>query len=239
MWDVTRRLGQVTGHATNRLAELLGGQTPVLLDGGMGTLLQDLGLEGGGAGELWNVERPDAIREVHEAYAEAGARILTTNTFGGTRPRLQMHGLEDRVHELNEAAATIARSVADAHGILVAGDLGPTGRADGAAGHHGRRPGDGVLRRGARGSRGRRDRCRPDRDHERPGRGRGRHGGGADGRPRAAGHRDDELRHQPAHDDGRPSRRRRRPARGGRSRRGRRELRTRPRRHGCDRGRPG
>ena len=127
MWDVTRRLGQVTGHATNRLAELLGGQTPVLLDGGMGTLLQDLGLEGGGAGELWNVERPDAIREVHEAYAEAGARILTTNTFGGTRPRLQMHGLEDRVHELNEAAATIARSVADAHGILVAGDLGPTG----------------------------------------------------------------------------------------------------------------
>jgi 5-methyltetrahydrofolate--homocysteine methyltransferase len=127
MWDVTRRLGQITGHATNRLAELLGGQTPVLLDGGMGTLLQDLGLAGGGAGELWNVERPDAIREVHEAYAEAGARILTTNTFGGTRPRLQMHGLEDRVHELNEAAATLARSVADARGILVAGDLGPTG----------------------------------------------------------------------------------------------------------------
>jgi 5-methyltetrahydrofolate--homocysteine methyltransferase len=117
----------MTGHATNRLAELLGGRTPVLLDGGMGTLLQDLGLAGGGAGELWNVERPDAIREVHEAYAEAGARILTTNTFGGTRPRLQMHGLEDRVHELNEAAATLARSVADARGILVAGDLGPTG----------------------------------------------------------------------------------------------------------------
>jgi len=113
----------------NRLAGLLGrdGTSPTLLDGGMGTLLQEQGLDDGGAGELWNVERPDVIRSLHEAYARAGARILTTNTFGGTRPRLQMHGLEDRVHELNEAAARIARSVADEHGILVAGDLGPTG----------------------------------------------------------------------------------------------------------------
>jgi 5-methyltetrahydrofolate--homocysteine methyltransferase len=67
------------------------------------------------------------VRECHEAYARAGARILTTNTFGGTRPRLQMHGLEDRVHELNLAGAALARSVADAHGVLVAGGLGPTG----------------------------------------------------------------------------------------------------------------
>ncbi|WP_203230999.1 homocysteine S-methyltransferase family protein [Nocardioides caldifontis] len=111
----------------NRLAALLGSGSPTLLDGGMGTLLQEQGLDDGGAGELWNVDRPDVIRSVHEAYARAGARLLTTNTFGGTRPRLQMHGLEDRVHELNEAAARIARSVADEHGILVAGDLGPTG----------------------------------------------------------------------------------------------------------------
>jgi 5-methyltetrahydrofolate--homocysteine methyltransferase len=111
----------------NRLAELLGSGSPTLLDGGMGTLLQEHGLDDGGSGELWNVERPDVIRSLHEAYARAGARILTTNTFGGTRPRLQMHQLEDRVHELNEAAARIARSVADACGILVAGDLGPTG----------------------------------------------------------------------------------------------------------------
>lgn len=111
----------------NRLAALIGTSTPILVDGGMGTLLQDRGLEGGGAGELWNVDRPEVVRDVHEAYAAAGARILTTNTFGGTRPRLQMHGLEDRVHELNEAAARLARSIADAHGILVAGNLGPTG----------------------------------------------------------------------------------------------------------------
>ena len=110
----------------NRLAELLGDGTAVL-DGGMGTLLQDRGLEDGGAGELWNVERPEVVREAHEQYAAAGARLLTTNTFGGTRPRLDMHGLGDRVHELNAAAARIAREVADEHGILVAGGLGPTG----------------------------------------------------------------------------------------------------------------
>jgi 5-methyltetrahydrofolate--homocysteine methyltransferase len=111
----------------NRLRELLGRDGPVLLDGGMGTLLQEHGLEGGGSGELWNAERPDVIAGLHEQYAEAGARILTTNTFGGTRPRLAMHGLEDRVHELNQAGAEIATSVARRHGILVAGDLGPTG----------------------------------------------------------------------------------------------------------------
>jgi 5-methyltetrahydrofolate--homocysteine methyltransferase len=115
----------------NRLTSLLDarglGRGPVLLDGAMGTLLQDRGLDDGGSGELWNVDRPEEVRASHEAYARAGARVLTTNTFGGSRPRLQMHGLEDRVHELNEAAARVARSAADEHGALVAGDLGPTG----------------------------------------------------------------------------------------------------------------
>jgi methionine synthase I (cobalamin-dependent) len=108
------------------LAELAAGG-PVVIDGGMGTLLQDRGLDDGGSGELWNVERPDVVRDAHRAYAEAGARILTTNTFGANRPRLDMHGLGDRVHELNEAGARLAREVADAQGVLVAGGLGPTG----------------------------------------------------------------------------------------------------------------
>ena len=105
----------------------LAGAGPVLLDGGMGTLLQDQGLDDGGSGELWNAERPDVVRDAHRAYAAAGARVLTTNTFGGTRPRLDMHGLGDRVHELNEAGARLAREVADEFGALVAGGLGPTG----------------------------------------------------------------------------------------------------------------
>jgi 5-methyltetrahydrofolate--homocysteine methyltransferase len=111
----------------NRLAARLGAQGPVLFDGGMGTLLQDAGLEDGAPGELWNLENRDAVRTAHAAYAEAGARLLTTNTFGGTRPRLEMHGLGDRVGEVNRTAAQIARSVADERGLLVAGDLGPTG----------------------------------------------------------------------------------------------------------------
>jgi 5-methyltetrahydrofolate--homocysteine methyltransferase len=106
---------------------MLGTGAPILLDGGMGTLLQDRGLADGAAGELWNVDRPSVVRDIHEAYATAGARVLTTNTFGGTHPRLLMHGLESRVHELNKAAAELARSVAQDHGVLVAGDLGPTG----------------------------------------------------------------------------------------------------------------
>jgi 5-methyltetrahydrofolate--homocysteine methyltransferase len=111
----------------NRLAALLGAQRPVLLDGGMGTLLQDAGLEDGEPGELWNLENRDAVRAAHAAYGAAGARLLTTNTFGGTRPRLAMHGLGDRIDEVNRTAAQIARSVADERGLLVAGDLGPTG----------------------------------------------------------------------------------------------------------------
>jgi len=111
----------------NRLAALLGANRPVLLDGAMGTLLQDSGLEDGAPGELWNLENPDAVRAAHAAYAEAGARLLTTNTFGGTRPRLDMHGLGDRIAEVNRTAAQLARSVADGRGLLVAGDLGPTG----------------------------------------------------------------------------------------------------------------
>ena len=111
----------------NRLAALLGADRPVLLDGGMGTLLQDSGLEDGEPGELWNLENPDAVRAAHAAYAQAGARLLTTNTFGGTRPRLDMHGLGDRAGDVNRTAAQLARSVADERGLLVAGDLGPTG----------------------------------------------------------------------------------------------------------------
>ncbi|MFZ2227279.1 MAG: homocysteine S-methyltransferase family protein [Candidatus Nanopelagicaceae bacterium] len=97
-------------------------------DGAMGTILQERGLDDGGAPELWNVEKPAEIEAVLEAYAAAGARFITTNTFGGTRGRLALHGLEARVEELNEAGALIARRVADRHpGTFVMGDIGPSG----------------------------------------------------------------------------------------------------------------
>ena len=101
---------------------------PLLGDGAMGTMLQDLGNSEGGAPELWNVEHVDVVEGVLEGYASSGSQLLTTNTFGGTRARLQMHGLEDRVEELNEAAAALARRVADRHpGTFVLGDIGPSG----------------------------------------------------------------------------------------------------------------
>lgn len=97
-------------------------------DGAMGTALQGAGLDDGGAPELWNVEHADVIERILTEYADAGAQLLTTNTFGGSRPRLQMHGLEDRVNELNQAAAQIARRVADGReNVFVMGDVGPSG----------------------------------------------------------------------------------------------------------------
>ena len=101
---------------------------PLLGDGSMGTMLQDLGNSEGGAPELWNVERADVVEAVLEGYAAAGSRLLTTNTFGGTRARLQMHDLDARVGELNQAAAELARRVADRYdGVFVLGDIGPSG----------------------------------------------------------------------------------------------------------------
>ncbi|CAB4685747.1 MAG: hypothetical protein F2652_07380 [Actinobacteria bacterium] len=97
-------------------------------DGAMGTMLQESGLDDGGAPELWNVEHPDRIEAVLEAYASAGANLITTNTFGGTAGRLAMHDLEDRLYELNKAGAEVARKVADRHpGCFVMGDVGPSG----------------------------------------------------------------------------------------------------------------
>lgn len=103
---------------------------PVLLaDGATGTNLFEMGLVSGDAPELWNDEHPDRIRALHQSFVDAGADIILTNTFGCNRRRLALHKAEDRTHELNEKAARIARSVADAadRPVVVAGSVGPTG----------------------------------------------------------------------------------------------------------------
>lgn len=114
----------------NKFEELLHSPGPVLLDGAMGTMLMDAGLEQGDPPEGWNVLHPDRVREVHRAYIKAGSRLLLTNSFGGTRFRLELHNLQDRVLELNQAAARIAHAEADAapHSIVVAGSMGPSGQ---------------------------------------------------------------------------------------------------------------
>ena len=83
----------------NKLEELLTTPGPVLLDGAMGTMLMDTGLEQGNPPEEWNVLHPERIREVHRKYIESGSRIILTNSFGGTRFRLKLHDLQDRAAE--------------------------------------------------------------------------------------------------------------------------------------------
>ena len=92
-------------------------------DGGYGTLLQGRGLPAGLSPELWGLREPDVIRSVHQDYLDAGADILTTNTFGGSRPKL---GLDADPYELNKAMTQIARGVAG-DGAFVAASIGPVG----------------------------------------------------------------------------------------------------------------
>ena len=101
----------------------------MVLDGGMGTMLMQAGLESGNPPEEWNTLHPDRIRAIQKAYIEAGARLILTNSFGGTRFRLKLHNLQDRAAELNHAAARNARVEADAAArpVVVAGSMGPTG----------------------------------------------------------------------------------------------------------------
>jgi methionine synthase I (cobalamin-dependent) len=108
-------------------------QGPVLFDGGMGSFLIAEGLASGEAPEPWNVERADVVKNVHQAYFDAGADVVLTNTFGGTRLKLDAKGLGDRVDELNRAGARLAISLRP-EGRFVAGDIGPTGKITGLPG---------------------------------------------------------------------------------------------------------
>lgn len=99
----------------------------LILDGSMGAFLQARGLPDGYAPDLWNVEQPDAITEVHREYVNAGADILLTNTFGASRIRLGEYDAAHRVREINIAAAENARRAAGDKRVLVAGDIGPCG----------------------------------------------------------------------------------------------------------------
>ena len=109
---------------------LLQSGKPILLDGAMGTMLMDAGLESGNSPEEWNVRYPERVATIHQAYVDAGSQIFLTNSFGGTSFRLASHGFEEQTIELNAAAGKIARQVADAAGreVLVGGSIGPTGR---------------------------------------------------------------------------------------------------------------
>jgi 5-methyltetrahydrofolate--homocysteine methyltransferase len=114
---------------TNPIDALLAEKGVLLADGATGTNLFAMGLEAGEAPELLNETAPDTITSLHQNFVDAGADIILTNSFGGTRHRLKLHHAQDRVHALNKRAAEIARAVADkaSRKVIVAGSVGPTG----------------------------------------------------------------------------------------------------------------
>jgi methionine synthase I (cobalamin-dependent) len=109
--------------------EALNSRPWLLADGATGTNYFQMGLVSGDAPEMWNFEHPDRVRDLHKRFIEAGADIVLTNSFGGNRHRLKLHDAQDKVREVNMAAAKNARAEADTAGrpVYVGGSMGPTG----------------------------------------------------------------------------------------------------------------
>jgi 5-methyltetrahydrofolate--homocysteine methyltransferase len=109
------------------ILDRVGSGEVLVFDGGYGTMLFAAGLLNGACPELWNDTHPDVVAGIHAGYFDAGSQIVETNTFGGTRLKLNEYGLGDRTRELNEKGARLARRVAPGAGY-VAGSIGPTSR---------------------------------------------------------------------------------------------------------------
>ncbi|MBI4978645.1 MAG: bifunctional homocysteine S-methyltransferase/methylenetetrahydrofolate reductase [Spirochaetes bacterium] len=97
-----------------------------MFDGAMGTMLYQKGVFVNACYDELSLTRPDLVREVHREYAEAGADIILTNTFGANRIKLREYGLAERVEAVNAAAVKLAREAAP--DALIAGDVGPCSR---------------------------------------------------------------------------------------------------------------
>lgn len=99
----------------------------LVLDGAMGTMLQQQGLGRGECPEIFNLTHPKILEDIHSAYIEAGSDIIQTNTFGANRFKLSEYGLGDKVEEINSRAVEIARRAAGGR-ALVALSAGPSGK---------------------------------------------------------------------------------------------------------------
>lgn len=119
----------------SRFLELLQ-QRPVVCDGAMGTQLHVRGFAFGTCFEHLNLTHPQVVQEVHKAYILAGADVIQTNTYAGSRLHLEAFGLGDQVREINRRAARLAREVREFCGTqtLVAGSVGPLGPLVGTPG---------------------------------------------------------------------------------------------------------
>ena len=100
----------------------------LILDGAMGTEIIKRTREKFAFPEILNLERKEIILDIHRAYIEAGADIITTNSFGATQIKLNEYGAGRRVEELNTSAAELAKKARKGGNILIAGSMGPTGK---------------------------------------------------------------------------------------------------------------
>lgn len=102
---------------------------PIVFDGAMGTLLHERGEDIDECFDELNLVNPAAVGEIHRDYIAAGAEVVKTNTFGANRAKLERHGLDERVAEVNSAGVKLARRVVEASfkDVMIAGDIGPLG----------------------------------------------------------------------------------------------------------------
>ena len=102
-------------------------QNVVLLDGATGSNLMASGMPRGICTEAWIMEHKEILQNLQKAYAEAGSQIVYAPTFGGNRYSLGLHGLQDKLVEMNHALVNISRE-AVGHKVYVAGDITTTGK---------------------------------------------------------------------------------------------------------------
>src|SRR4029077_17391287 len=102
---------------------------PLLCDGAMGTLLYDRGVPFDRCFDALNVTDRERVLNIHLDYLRAGAEMIETNTFGANQMKLDLHGLGERVRDLNWHGAKIAKEARDIIGqpVWIAGSIGPLG----------------------------------------------------------------------------------------------------------------
>lgn len=110
-----------------KLSQLVSNKSTILSDGAWGTNLQRKGLEIGECPEEWNINHPDLVEEVARDFIEAGSQLIKTNSFGGSRFKLEQYGLGERTREINRLAGELSRKAAG-EDVLVMGSIGPTGK---------------------------------------------------------------------------------------------------------------
>lgn len=111
----------------NRFLERLQSGVVLVLDGATGTNLQRRGLPVGTPSDIWVMDNPEAVRQLHKDFLSAGSDILLTNTFGSSRLHLQHAGLAHRFDETNRQAVTLLAEIVKGSSTLVGGSMGPLG----------------------------------------------------------------------------------------------------------------